>query len=236
MGIWARVGDMVANGAEAMGSAVVGVFAELGATGRRRRRRQAAFAIAMIALSAKMAKADGVVTRAEIEAFRQIFIVPKGQERNVTRLFNLARRDVAGFELYARRVARLFRKDPAMLQDILDGLFHIAKADGAVHPRELAYLQRVAEIFGFDEDAFAMIRDRHVRGAEADPYRVLGADPRWDLAHLRRHYRMLVAENHPDRLIARGVPPECVHIATSRMAVINSAWERIERSRAPARP
>jgi DnaJ like chaperone protein len=235
MSIWRRIGGTVAGGAGAVGSAAAGLLARLGRAGRCRRRRQVAFAVAMIALGAKMAKADGVVTRAEVDAFRQVFIVPKGEERNVTRLFNLARRDVAGFEAYARRVARMFHKDRGTLEDILDGLFHIAKADGAVHERELAYLERVAEIFGFDADAFAAIRDRHVRGGEADPYRVLGASPGWDFARLRQHYRRLAAESHPDRLIARGVPPECLAIANSRLAVINNAWERIEKSRAPAR-
>ena len=139
-------------------------------------RRQAAFAIAMIALSAKMAKADGVVTRPEVDAFCRIFTIPPGEEKNVSRVYNLAKRDIAGFEAYARDVARLLADDPAMLEAILDGLFDIAKADGAVHERELAYLARVAELFGFDEPAFARIRARHVIDRDGDPYLVLDAD------------------------------------------------------------
>ena len=188
----------------------------------------------MIALSAKMAKADGVVTRAEVDAFCRIFTIPAGEEKNVGRVYNLAKRDIAGFEAYARDVARLFHDDPAMLEAILDGLFDIAKADGAVHMRELAYLARVGELFGFDEHAFARIRARHVIEEGGDPYLVLQADPAWDYARLRRQYRRLVVENHPDRLIAHGVPEEFVRIANNRLAAINSAWERIERTRARA--
>jgi DnaJ like chaperone protein len=234
MSVWRRIGRVVAGGAGAVGAAATHLFDAAKGVTRRKTRRQVGFTVAMIALSAKMAKADGIVSRAEVNAFRQLVTIPPGEERNVSRLFNLTRRAVTGYESYARRVAELFKSDPRMLEDILDGLFHIAKADGAVHERELAYLARVAAIFGFDEAAFAAIRDRHVLDGQADPYRVLKADPAWDFDRLKRHYRQLVAESHPDRLIARGVPPEFLAIATRRLAALNAAWERIERSRRPS--
>src|SRR5690606_39587895 len=123
-------------------------------------RRRVAFSIAMIALSAKMAKADGIVTQNEIRAFQQIFVVPQSEERNVARLFDLAKQDVAGFEAYAQQMAGLCgsgTQNCAMLEDILDGLFHIAKADGMVHEREVGFLRRVAEIFDIDEVHFETI-------------------------------------------------------------------------------
>ena len=92
-------------------------------------RRRVAFSVAMIALSAKMAKADGIVTQDEVRAFQEIFEVPPKETRNVARLFDLAQRDVAGFETYAERMAQLCgsgHSNCVMLEDILDGLFHIA--------------------------------------------------------------------------------------------------------------
>jgi DnaJ like chaperone protein len=234
MGIFSRIAHIVTGGAGRLGAAVSSLRALLASLPDAELRRQAAFAIAMIALSAKMAKADGVVTRPEVDAFCRIFAIPPGEERNVSRVYNLAKRDIAGFESYAREVARLYADRPACLEDILDGLFDIARADGAVHERELAYLGRVAEIFGLDEHAFAKVRARHVIEGGVDPYVVLDADPRWDRERLRRHYRRLVAENHPDRLIARGVPEEFVRIANDRLAAINAAWERLERVRVRA--
>jgi DnaJ like chaperone protein len=196
-------------------------------------RRQAAFAIAMIALSAKMAKADGVVTRAEVDAFCRIFAIPPGEERNVGCVYNLAKQDVAGFDTYARDIARLLATEPTMLEAVIDGLFDIARADGAVHERELVYLAEVARIFGFDQTAFERIRARHVIDA-ADPYLVLEAERSWGYERLRRQYRRLVLENHPDRLIARGVPEEFIRIANDRLAAINAAWEKIEWRKAEA--
>jgi DnaJ like chaperone protein len=194
-------------------------------------RRQVAFSVALIALSAKMAKADGVVTADEVAAFRGVFVMPAREERNVVRLFNLAKRDIAGFESYATKIAALYGGDRQGLEDVVDGLFAIARADGAVHEAEMAYLARVAAIFGMGEDAFEVIAARHVVGEEGDPSRILGIGRSAEMVELRRHYRNLVVENHPDRLIARGLPPEAIALANDRLAVINRAWERIERER-----
>ncbi|MBD8876261.1 J domain-containing protein [Roseibium polysiphoniae] len=184
------------------------------------------FTVAMIALSAKMAKADGVVTADEVLAFQELFDVPQGEERNVARLFNLAQEDVAGFDVYAKKLADLFPYDRITLIDILDGLFHIAKADGVVHETEIAYLARVAEVFGLDEREFKRLLARHVRES-GDPYAVIGLGPEASDAELKTHYRKEVQETHPDRLIARGVPEEFVRIANDRLAALNSAWSQI---------
>ena len=136
--------------------------------------KQTTFAIAVIVLSAKMAKADGTVTRDEIDAFKQIFQVPPDEVKNVGRLFNQARKDSHGFEPYAKQVGRLFQSNPAVLEELLGGLFHIAKADGIAHPAELDFLSRVAEIFGFDEATFERLKVAHLGAAMDDPYTVLG--------------------------------------------------------------
>jgi DnaJ like chaperone protein len=233
MGIFSRIADLMADGAEKVGAAVTGIRSLLAGLASSEVRREAAFAIGVIALSAKMAKADGVVTRSEVDAFCRIFTIPPGENRNVSRLYNLAKQDVAGFEAYARDIARLLADEPTMLEGVLDGLFDIARADGAVHERELAYLAEVARIFGFDDNAFARVRTRHVIDS-IDPYVVLEAGRDWDYERLQRQYRRLVLENHPDRLIAKGVPEEFIRIANDRLAAINAAWDMVERRRTNA--
>jgi DnaJ like chaperone protein len=233
MKIFSQIAGLMAGGAGKVGAAVSGLRAILIGLTSSEVRREAAFAIGVIGLSAKMAKADGVVTRSEVDAFCRIFAIPAGEERNVARVYNLAKKDVAGFDSYARDIARLLADDPAMLEGVLDGLFDIAGADGAVHEREILYLAEVARIFGFDETGFARVRARHVIDG-GDPYLVLEADRSWTYEHLRKQYRRLVSENHPDRLIARGVPEEFIRIANDRLAAINAAWDKIERRRASA--
>src|SRR5882762_1356603 len=162
------------------------------------------FTIAIIALAGKMARADGVVTEEEFEVFQRVFGVPLAEEANVRRIFNLARQDVAGFEHYAGQIAQLFMGNPAVLEDILDGLFEIAKADGVLHPGEAAFLERVAEIFGFAPNELRRIRASHFAPDAADPYIVLGVAYDASDEEIRRTYRRLVRENHPDSLIGRG--------------------------------
>ena len=185
------------------------------------------FTIAIIALAGKMARADGVVTEEEFNIFQRVFGVPPHEEANVRRIFNLARQDMAGFEHYAGQIARLFMGNPAMLEDILDGLFEIAKADGVLHPCEARFLERVAEIFGLAPGEFRRIRASHFAPELTDPYVILGLSYAADDDELKQTYRRLVRENHPDSLMARGVPAEFIKLANDKLAAINSAYEKI---------
>lgn len=236
MTFWARIADFMSRASGATGGALSAMVEAVRTVfeGDPQLRRRVAFSVAIIALSAKMAKADGVVTPAEVRAFHEIFAVPRDELRNVTRLYRLAQQDVAGFEAYARQMAGLCGSggpNCLILEDILDALFHIAKADGVIHERELAFLRRVAEIFDIGEAHFERILSRHgVAGAD-DPYVVLGLERDAPFDAVKRQYRKLVAENHPDRLIARGVPEEFLAIANSRVAALNNAFETIERMR-----
>jgi len=233
---WDKVLGMAAD---AVGNALSGIVESVRTLfeGDPDTRQRVAFSIAMIALSAKMAKADGVVTEAEVEAFKDIFDIPDDQAKNVSRLYNLARQDVAGYEAYAQKMADLCstgKDNCPVLIDIIDGLFHIAKADGLVHEKELAFLERIADIFKVDEDHFSQILARHVHSDGRDPYKVLGVDRNAEIADIRKAYRVLVTEHHPDKLIARGIPIEFHGIANDRMAALNAAWAEIEKERRAA--
>ncbi|MBI4724569.1 MAG: TerB family tellurite resistance protein, partial [Rhodomicrobium sp.] len=199
--------------------------------GNSEHNKQVAFTVGVIALGAKMAKADGAVTRNEIEAFKEVFKVPPGEEHNVGRLFNLAKQDVAGFEMYARQLDRLFHDNRELLTDVLDGLFHIGVADGCLHTSEECFLAAVAREFGFTEQEFLRIKGRHFKCEMYDPYNILHSSPQASDAELKVQYHKLVAENHPDKLIARGVPAEFIEMATKKLAAINAAYEEIKLSR-----
>jgi DnaJ like chaperone protein len=189
------------------------------------------FTMALIALSAKMAMADGQVSEAEIRAFEEVLKVPEAERANVKRVYKIAQQDVAGFEAYAAQVARVYRDRPAVLEDVLDALFHIAKADKYIHPAEIEYLRAVADVFGLSEIEFARIKTSHLGSYRTDPYLVLGITPDISAEDLKTAYRRLVRENHPDMLVARGVPKELVSIANEKLAAINVAYEKILRQR-----
>jgi DnaJ like chaperone protein len=223
MTVWSRITDL----AQGLGDNLVHALGSV--TGASQPpEKSVAFTIGMIALGAKMAKADGVVTDDEVQAFAQVFHVPEKDRAAVTRVFNMAKQDVAGYESYAAQVAKLFGPKSHVLETVIDGLFHIAKADGVVHPDELAYLESVAKIFGFEKADWLRIRAHHVT-LHDDPYEVLGLAPTAKIAEVKKRYKALVKQLHPDKQIAAGVPTEMVRLATDRLARINAAYAEIEK-------
>ncbi|MGF1627681.1 MAG: TerB family tellurite resistance protein [Alphaproteobacteria bacterium] len=197
----------------------------------RSAQKPVAFTIAVIALGAKLAKADGQVTKDEVAAFKQIFHVPPDEARNVGRLFNLARRDARGYEPYARQIARMFHDNPAVLEELLNALFHIAMADGKVGDEEMIFLFSVSTIFGFDRRRFDRIRASWLGAPSDDPYAVLGLEPSATDAEVKATHRRLVRENHPDSLVAQGMPEDFVALANETLAKINDAHDRIRKQR-----
>ncbi len=194
---------------------------------QKQRRNEAAFSIALIALSAKMAKADGIVTDDEIDAFRSYFHFPESEADKVRMVYQLAQQDVAGFREYLTRVAKIFEDAPEVLEDVLDCLFHVAVADGVAHPRELELLEEAATIFKVSKPAYHRLRAAHLGLGADDPYLILGIEPGVSLEAVKSAYRALSRDHHPDALMGRGVPPDLVSISEGRMATINAAYERI---------
>jgi DnaJ like chaperone protein len=231
MSVWTRIAEALS--ALAAGEPLSVVFDRL--RGTPAPDRSVGFTIAVLALGAKMAKADGTVTRDEVTAFRRIFTLPPGEESHAARVFNLAREDIAGFDAYARKIARLFNPGAAricaddhhILVDLLEGLFTIALADGTYHAGEDAFLSHVAEIFGLDDRCFRSVRARLVEGAPRDPYDVLGIPPDADREAARAAWKALVRDTHPDAMAARGLPPEAVKLAERRLVAVNAAWKDI---------
>ena len=221
MSIWKRISDALA--ALAQGEGLSTVFEKL----RTPPERTIGFTIAVIALGAKMAKADGLVTRDEVTAFRQVFHIPTSETQNAARVFDLARKDVAGYDIYAARIRDMFGAGHQALVDLLEGLFYIAVADGRYHPNENVFLEEVARIFGVQSRDFVNMRSRFVPDENPDPYCILGIEPTADAETVRQAWRALVREYHPDRMIARGVPEEAMKLAEKRLIQANWAYEEI---------
>lgn len=232
MSIWTRIAAALA--ALAQGEALSSVFDRFRDTPAPE--QSVSFTIAVLALGAKMAKADGTVSRAEVTAFRRIFRFPPGEEEHAAHVFDLARRDVAGFDAYARKIARLFNPegrricadDHHILVDILEALFQIALADGSYHCGEDNFLKEVANQFGLDEPCFQTVRARLVEGAPRNPYDVLGLPHSASKDEAKAAWKLLVRDTHPDVMQARGVPKEAMQLAERRLITINEAWKEIQ--------
>jgi DnaJ like chaperone protein len=191
----------------------------------------AAFTIAVVVLGAKMAKADGVVTKDEIRTFKDVFKIPAEDTQKIGKIFNHARQDSGGFEPYAIQIADMYQGNRAVLEELLHCLSTIATADGNLHRNEITYLKKVSDIFGIGDRTFKRITAIQTSSGEGDPFQILGLDHQADDATLKTTYRALVRENHPDKLIAEGLPEEFIEMANKKLAAINNAYDQICKQR-----
>ncbi len=190
-----------------------------------------AFTTAVTALGAKLAKADGQATMGEFAVFSEVFQPDDGSERNINRLYDLARQTTRGFESYAIRLRKRYGRCPQLLEDVVDGLFHIAAADGAVTGDELDYLERVSELFELSPLTFRRLKATHLGHGEGDPYLVLGVLHDASDKAVRAAWKAALSEAHPDRARARGLPVEFVEVAEAKAAAINAAFDAVMRER-----
>lgn len=202
--------------------------------------KQVAFTTAVIVLSAKMAKADGRVTRDEVDAFKQLFHIESEDVPTVASIFDEAKGSVDGFEPFAEQIGEMFRGDWRVLEEIIGALFHIAKADGKTHPGEIQYLRQVSLLFGFSDRDFDRLQTIYLGGWKGEGGRSVRADDAFEIlgvskdasdAAIKKAYRDLVRENHPDTLMAKGMPEEFIELANEKLAKINDAYDRIKKAR-----
>jgi len=190
-----------------------------------------AFSTAVTALGAKLARADGHAGDDEFATFAEVFQPEPGSERNVRSLYDLARQTTRGYESYAKRLARRYAACPQLLEDVLDGLFHIAVSDGRVSTHELDYLEDVSRLFGLSPLTYRRVKATHLGAVEDDPYVILGVDHDASDQALREARRRLLAECHPDTVRARGLPDEFVEVFTAKAAAVNQAFDEAMRER-----
>lgn len=220
MSIWAKITNAISMLAK--GEPLAKIFSKL----RTPPEKSVAFTIAVIALGAKMAKSDGSVKKEEVKVFRRIFHIPESEVAAAGKVFDLARQGVAGYDVYARRIRKMFGERHQTLLDLMESLFYISLADGEYHPKEDEFLQNVNEIFGFSHRDFLKLKARFVE-VEMDPHEILGVEPYSNIKEIKRAYKDKVLECHPDKLMARGMPEEAIKLAQTKLSQINNAYEQL---------
>lgn len=226
MSIWEKLAAAVAD--VSMGATIMSPWSGGGAAHRE---DALPFIVGMITLGAKMAKADGVVTKDEVRAFKKAFKVSDAEMKHAARVFNLAKQDVAGYETDAAQIVTVFNGDRKALEYVLEGLLHIATADGVLHRQEENFLRKVAKQFAFTDAEFASMKARHAAADDRNPYEMLGVKPSVSDEELKSQYERLVAEAQPDKFVERGMPKEFIVIATAKLAALKEAYEAISRER-----
>ena len=191
--------------------------------------QQQIFAISLIILTAKLAKVDGYVSKEELVAVKEKLKIPEHEVDQVGKIFNKAKEDSLGYEPYAQQIAQIYRRNPAVLDEVINILFYIAEADGNVSDSEVNYIKNVSNIFGLNARQFEGIREGRVGSHKQNPYIILGCNPNDDLQTIRKKYLQLSKEHHPDALISKGLPKELITESEKKLASINSAYDKIEK-------
>ena len=190
---------------------------------------QQIFAIALIILTAKLAKADGRVSKEELIAIKDKLKIPEHEMDQVGKIFNKAKEDALGYEPYAQQIAQIYRNNHAVLDEVINTLFYIAEADSNVSDTEIVMIRDIAKIFGLSESQFEGIKESRKSSDKLNPYVVLGCDPNDDFSVIRKKYLILSKEHHPDILMNKGVPQEVIEESKKKMRAINSAFDQIEK-------
>jgi DnaJ like chaperone protein len=190
---------------------------------------QQVFAIALIILTAKLAKADGQVSKEELIAIKNKLKIPDSEIDQVKKIFNKAKEDSLGYEPYAQQIAQIYKNNPAVLDEVINILFYIAEADSKVSDSEIAMIRNIAKIFGINKNQFEGIRESRKGSDKLNPYVVLDCDPNDDFATIRKKYLNLSKKHHPDVLVSKGVPKEVIEESKKKMRAINSAFDRIKK-------
>jgi len=193
---------------------------------------QVAFFAALFACLAKIAKADGQVTKEEINKIED-FITQKfnldGEQRNFAiNIFQKAKDDNVSFDAYAKQLASLLKSSPNSLMIFYELLFELAMADGELHPNEEKLLKRVPRIFGFNDGLYNKLFQKYGMKTQ-NFYEVLGVSKQMNFDEIRKIYLKKRREFHPDKLISKGLPEELIEKAKEKFIEIQEAYEELEK-------
>ena len=189
------------------------------------------FALCIIVLSAKIAKADGQVTKEEIYSFKEKFNIQAEEMSEVSKIFNEAKKSSFGFKNIADQVGNLFSDNKVLLEQLLNNLFYIAEADGLTSINEVEVLRSISQSFHFNETDFQRIFHSRLNNKESDPYKILGVTREDSDNNIRKKWIELSKEHHPDYLIAKGMPKEFIKEANKELSSINLAYDKIKELR-----
>tara|TARA_B110001454_G_scaffold14197_1_gene12862 strand:+ start:319 stop:1038 length:720 start_codon:yes stop_codon:yes gene_type:complete len=191
---------------------------------------QQIFAVALIVLSAKVCKADNIITKDELLAVKEKLKIPESEIDNVGKLFNAAAKESTGYEPYCAQLNSVFANAPQVKEEIINILLYISESDG-IDIRETNLIEDIAKNLGINKNQFKSIQESRKGSNKLNPYIVLGCKPSDNLKDIRRSFLILAKENHPDVLAAKGVPAETLDQAKQKMRAINSAWDQIQKSK-----
>lgn len=198
-----------------------------------REKAQASYFVCIFSILGKLAKADGHVSRNEIAVVEEFISHMKMHEREVEfakKVFREAKNSTYSIDEFARQFYQTARTQPAVLMSFMDVLFKLAVADGELHEAEELALKRIKNIFNLNDQQYNSIKAVHFKDTEKY-YKVLNCTSASSEEEIKKNYKKLVKEFHPDTIISKGLPEEFVKFATERFQEIQYAYDVVRKER-----
>ncbi len=195
---------------------------------------QLVFFTAAFSMLSKISKADGRISEEEIKVVER-FMVNDLQLDEATRdtaqnIFRNAVTSSQTFEDFARQFYSVFKYQTNIIELMMDVLLRVSSADGNISDIEEQMLLSASRIFSFSRAEYEQLKSRYVK--KSDPYyAVLKCDKNASNEEIKKKYRTLVQEYHPDKVQAKGLPEEFIKFAADKFAEIQEAYEHIRKSR-----
>lgn len=222
---------------------------KLGADPDAKERAQAAFFTATFSVMGHIAKADGQVTQQEIQVAEEIFnhmnFQPE-QRKAAIELFNQGKQDDFSLQEVLAQFKQECGRKITLIQMFMQIQLQAVYADGSKHPQEDRILKEICSALGYPVAMLTQLeamlfsqRQSYSGSRQQTPtqsditnaYSILGLDKSASDAEVKKTYRRLMNQHHPDKLISKGLPEEMIQIATDKSKQIQKAYELIKKSR-----
>ncbi|MCP5052595.1 MAG: DnaJ domain-containing protein [bacterium] len=197
-------------------------------------KKQFIFFTATFSLLAKISKADGVVSKDElilIDDFMRKSLNFNEETVQVAReIFNQAKLSEYSYEAYANQFYSYFRDERNMVSSFFQVLFAVAMADKVLHPEEEKMLRGIKVIFELSDEEYNRIQSQYIED-HAKYYAVLGVNEDAGDEEIKKKYRSLVKQFHPDTIESKGLPKEFMEFANQKFNEIHEAYNKVKSAR-----
>jgi len=195
---------------------------------------QFTFFVASFSMLAKLARADGSVSREEIDAVENFMVydlnLDPESRRLATNIFHTAFESPDNFEAFAVQFYSQFRSQYQMLELMIDILIRVSLADGALSSSEENLILSAVRIFNFSDEKYRKLKSKYIQDFEKY-YAILGCEKKDSIEHIKKQYRKLVSDYHPDKIASKGLPEEFTKFANDKFREIQEAYEIIKKER-----
>lgn len=192
--------------------------------------KEISFTFSLIALAAQVARADGAMTAEKYIAFREAFPLLGGVCMKIRSLFAMACDNTVHFSHYVNQIKFIYPRNIPLYSELVERLFRIAAADGVVTPESELMLAKIAHMLGLSATQYTNIRDRNI--SSPDAHQVLGVNRRASATKIKKHYRDLMREYHPDRFATQQLSPEVEMLLKLKSSEINKAYKVLSKKAA----